>query len=173
MNARFELYKIEHAGLAFNFKVNPSSCKNPEHYENYLKFIAINDKAEGRGTTHILLDNEHILGFITLRASSLMRDVDGKTYGDAALEIAEIAVCQTDERKGFGRLFVDLALSIASQLNNTALGIRYITLCADPSAVDFYKKLGFKPVADYGEIPREGWNDNCVPMFAKLPTQYH
>lgn len=167
-SARFELFSQKHVGLAWNFRVNPNSCANPLHYEYYLRLIAFEDMKEGRGTTHVFADDNAIHGFVTLRASSLIRTIDGTTKGDSALEIAELAVAESSERLGVGSLLIDFAFMIAADLNENSIGIRYIVLCADHASVDFYKKLNFSPVADFGEIPREGWNDDCVPMFIRL-----
>lgn len=156
--------------MAWNFLVNPDSCDNPGHYENFIRLMAIEDQLEGRGTTHILADDSKIYGYVTLRASSLVRTVNGEQHGDPALEIAELAVDKTEERHGIGRILVDFSLAQAGRLNRELLGVRYITLCADPAAEGFYSRVGFRPLADYGEIPREGWNVSCIPMFARLPT---
>lgn len=168
-NAVIELYSPQFAGLAWAFQVNPLSCDSPDHYQDYIRLIAASDMPEGRGTTHILWDKERIFGFITLRASSYIQTIDGKTSGESALEISELAVEKCAERSGVGRLLVDFAFKTAASLNQSYLGIRYIVLCADPCAVGFYKKIGFRQVDEYGDIPREGWNENCIPMFIRLP----
>jgi len=76
MNERLELFTNEHLGLTWLFQVNPDSCGNNEHYENYIKFSALTDKRYGLGTTHALIGEEDgkliLLGFITLRSSSLI-----------------------------------------------------------------------------------------------------
>ena len=91
--------------------------------------------------------------------------------GDFALEIAELAVDERYERKGVGTELVNIALGAADFLRQHWLGIKYIAVCADPSAVGFYEKEGFRSVATLYEIPRDGWNDNCVPMYIALPEE--
>ena len=88
-----ELFNSSLSGLAWKFQVNPSSCGNHEHYENYIRLMALTDQQSG---------------------------------------------------------------------------IQYVTLCADQQAVPFYEKLKFGRLDEQGEIPREQWNENCVPMFLRL-----
>ena len=168
-------YNKDYVGLARDFRVNPTSCGNPEHYESYIKYSAISDRNAGLGTTQALVetneDSKKMLGFVTLRTASVITQHDGNLLGEPAIEIAELAVDMTAEKKGYGKLLVDIVLSLADKFNANFLGIRYVTLCADPQAVPFYEKLGFANAGDYYKIPREGWNVSCTPMFIRLPER--
>ena len=167
-----ELFNSTLSGLAWEFQVNPSSCGNHEHYEEYIRFIAVSDQASGKGTTHAFIrrteSTEQMIGYITLRATSYTQIIGGTLYGNPAMEIFELAVCSTAEGMHIGTELVKFALVRALELNDSSLGIRYVTLCADPQAVPFYEKLGFGRMDEQGEIPREQWNANCVPMLLKL-----
>lgn len=167
-----ELFNKSLAGLAWDFQVNPSSCGNHEHYESYIRLMALTDQQSGKGTTHVFIRRTEataeILGYITLRATSYTRTVNGKVYGSPALEIFELAVKNGAEGCGIGTTLVKFALAQALDLNETILGIQYVTLCADQQAVPFYEKFQFGCLDEQGEIPREQWNEDCVPMFLKL-----
>lgn len=168
MARKIDRFSTDYIGLAWDFHVNPSSCDNPDHYEQYIRCCAIYDMNEGMGVTHIIVENDKILGYITLRASSVVERIDDKIYGEPALEICELAVSEGCERKKVGSDLVDFAIVKATELGSEAIGIKYIVLCADPSAVGFYEKLEFEKLESYGKIPREGWNDYCVPMKMRL-----
>lgn len=170
---RIEVFGSEHMGLAWEFQVNPVSCGNHEHYENYLRLIAIRDRNDGRGVTHVVLDADKIsiLGFVTVKASSLVEMIEGRIEGEPAMEIAELAVAAGCERMGIGRTLIKFAAVTAMQMKREKMGIRYITLCADEMSVPFYERVGFMRLESRGEIPREGWNENCIPMYLKLPTE--
>ena len=169
----------EYAGLAWKFCVSSDSCENHGHYEQFIRLNAISEQASGRGVTHVLVDTKndtneisndsHIVGFITLRATSLVDERNGNRYVKPALEIAELAVDQKYERNGFGSQLVDAAIYIATKLNDQFVGIQNIVLCADPSAVGFYEKpaIGFGKLKDYYAL-HDDWNDNCIPMYIKL-----
>lgn len=173
MADRIELFKKEYAGLAWSFQVNPSSCGNNTHYELYLRTSAISDNLCGRGTTHVYIrgegKEERILGFITLRASSYVKIYEDRFEGYPALEILELAVDEAYEGQGVGDALMKFAILTAVELNQNTLGIRYIVLCADPQAVSYYERYKFERIEDQGKVPRDGWNDNCIPMFVKLP----
>ena len=109
------------------------------------------------------------MGYITLRATSYTETIEGQTYGNPAVEIFELAVSNHAERNGIGTDLVKFALAKVLEWKSDLLGIEYITLCSDEKAVQFYEKFGFRRVDEYGEIPREQWNKNCIPMFLKLP----
>lgn len=167
------LFNSDDIGLAWSFQVNPSSCGNHEHYEEYIRFIALDDRRRGKGVTYAFIRAGEtvasLLGYITLRATSYTIIAEGNTYGNPAIEIFELAVAKDVERNGIGSDLVKFALAKALEWKAGFFGIEYITLCSDESAVSFYERFGFKRVDEYGEIPREQWNTNCIPMFLKLP----
>lgn len=170
---RIERYSTEYAGLAWEFQVNPNSCGNHEHYEEYIRLVAVSDRSRGKGVTHVFLRNDStadkLLGYITLRAASYTKIIDGVTYGYPALEIFELAVSKDTERSHIGTELMKFALSTALELKSNHIGIEYITLCSDEKAVPFYERFHFGRVDEQGEIPRENWNVNCIPMVLKLP----
>lgn len=178
MNTEWHIvpFEKELAGLAFEFKVNPNSCGNPDHFEEYIRFSAITENMSGQAKTHVALDAEeaHIMGFVTLKATALLFsdvDVDGRTIqsGYPALEVVNLAVSQDYERMGVGRALVDFALTTADDLCNQYIGVRYIVLAADPKAQDFYKHMGFSPVEEYREMmPIDRQSSDCVPMMMQL-----
>lgn len=159
-------------GLAFNFNVSPASCDNPDHYMQYIKFSAISDNKAGQALTHIFIDeSQHKLaGYIALRATSLINEgQSGEHIVHPSLEIAELAVAKEYERKQVGTQMVEFALLTADMLRQEHLGIKYVVLCADPKAVGFYERLGFGRIEDLYQVPRDGSNSNCVPMYIQLP----
>lgn len=159
--------------MAWGFQVNPSSCGNHEHYEQYIRFSAMGDQKSGLGVTHLFIqedeEKQELCGYITLRATAYIVHDGEQTRGFPALEILELAVAKDAERKGVGTTLVQYAVWLASSMNKNFLGVRYVLLCADIQAVPFYEKLGFEKLADHGEVPRDGWNVDCVPMYLRLP----
>jgi ribosomal protein S18 acetylase RimI-like enzyme len=174
MARNLETLNKENMRLTRDFRVNPSSCANPEYFSWYLSNIAYSDWQKGLSTTHVLIDDEagreRIVGYITLRASSFTQDIEGKVMGKPAVEIFELAIADGEERNGAGTLLVKVALSIAANLRRF-IGVRYVLLLAASTAVDFYKKFGFETVGSYGEIPKDQMNKECVPMYILLPEE--
>jgi len=180
MSIYMELMSSDYIELAKQFRVNPKHCDNPEHYQNYIWQESISDHKQGMGVTHVFVDEndetkeKKIAGYITLRSSSLIMD-SGESYklGFPALEISELAVDCNYEGKNLGTDMVKFAISEAIRLNEDAIGIQYVILCADPKAVGFYtkKSVGFrKLLSTYQQIPRERRNKNCTPMYLKVAS---
>jgi ribosomal protein S18 acetylase RimI-like enzyme len=173
MNRFTDEMKPEYMGLAQDFRVNPTSCNNPSHYEEYLKWTAITDNANGHSKTHVYIVEDggvqKILGFITLRCTSVISsDEDDVPVGRAALEIYELAVHQDYERQGIGSALINIALRKSDEINTHYAGVEHIVLYADPSSVDFYLRQDFRRASDMYSIPTAIWNKNCVPMMMKL-----
>jgi len=171
----FAQFNKEHSGLALNFQVNPDSCDNPGHYENYLRLIALTDRIIGKGVTHVLIHNdstsgnEVIIGFVTIRASSLISENENEISGRAAIEIAEISVDRKYERQGYGTAILDFVFLLVDDLRASTIGIEYIVACADSASLTFYEKNDFVQLSKHYEVPREGWNRSCIPVALKLP----
>lgn len=165
--------EIAQLGLASKFEVNPDSCGNADHFKEYLMYCAISDNNSGVAKTHVILneDRSEILGFISLKATSLLEDC-GEKYitGSPALEIYQLAVNKNYTGQAIGTKLVYFAVGTAQMLNKAHLGIKYILLAADAQAVGFYKKFGFGKLGDYYQIPKYHENSNCVPMFMQLFT---
>ena len=161
--------------MGWSFNVDDSRCQNPDHYNNYLRLQALTDQNDGLGETYLYIEQdddtkeENIMGYITLRASSFIKDMgESKKFGYPALEIAELAVDKRYSGRHVGTDMVLDAINIANELNDI-ISIKYVVLCADPQAEEFYKKLEFVKMRDiWEEVPREHSNITCVPMYIKL-----
>jgi len=171
-----ELYKTEHAILAQSFHVNSEKCENPAHFDDYIRLCALSDYRKGVATTHVMIerDNENnplcICGFISLKAATLITD-EKKMYGVPAIEIAELAVDKNYENSGVGKALLQFAARTCDILRET-IGNKYLLVCAERHAVGFYKHvLPFVNANDYYRIPREIWNDECIPLYLILPEK--
>lgn len=169
-------YGVEYAHLSFSFEVNEDSCKNPDYFAKYLRFNAPLDVKTGDAVTYVMLEGrgekaERVLGFISARASSfLTRSDDGAIIGSPALEVAELAVAKGYERQGIAEALFDSVMRLVMEIRGR-IGIKYIVACVIPEAVGFYRKMHMAPVAEGYDVPREVWNENCIPMYVKLPEQ--
>lgn len=79
--------------LIGKFYVNDEKCKNPKHYNDYIRYSALQDLRDGLGVTYLYIDSneetkeELIMGYISLRTSSLVKDMgEQKKFGYPALE---------------------------------------------------------------------------------------
>lgn len=165
----------ENVKMAWNFYVNEEKCKNPNHYNDYIRYQALTDQNNGLGVTYLYIDHndetkeECIMGYISLRASSFIKDMgESKKFGYPALEIAELAVDKNYTNRSIGTDMVLDSINIANEMNEIA-SIKYVVLCADPTAEQFYIKLNFTKMCNsLEEVPREHGNIDCIPMYLKL-----
>ena len=173
-HAHFEVFSKDIAGLAGSFTVNPDSCENSDYYSQFLCYSALSEQTAGRSTTHVFIDDEQhkIMGFISLRANAILSIEDnGTILGDPALEISVLAVAQEYEGRGVGTTLVDFVLSEAAHLHEMHMGVQNIVLAADPKAIGFYVKNDFQEMSREAfekHLPKENWNQNCVPMRMEL-----
>lgn len=140
-----EIISEANYGLCYSFFANPDKCSNPQFFEDYLKFNSLNDLKSGQGTTYLYIDDikpgeRKIMGYITLRSSSFIKDLgESKKFGFAALEIAELAVSKDYSGQGIGTDMVLDAINIANEINELA-SIKYIVLCAEKQPSHFTKE---------------------------------
>lgn len=181
-NKIIEQFDSKHVGLSFSFECNSEKCGNHTHYTNYLKYNALSDFKTGMGVTYVFCEYEglneeemvpiRILGFVTLKASPLVSGGYGEPLeGHPAVEISELAVDKNYEGQGVGKILLNTAAYITKQVRENFVGIKYLTVCADPLAEGFYEHvLGFKKVSSIYNVPREQWNGSCVPMMLKIAS---
>lgn len=171
-NAHFEILSKDNFGLTEGFSVNPDSCTNSDYYPNYLRLSAIADQNAGISTTHIFINDtdKAVMGFITLRASSVIERIDDQLLGKPALEIYVLAVSEKYTHKGVGRALINCAIAEATHLNERHIGIQNIVLASDELAVDFYRHMGFAPFTDTWDrvLPRDNCNTDCTAMYMEL-----
>lgn len=175
-NRTIEQFGSIHVELSFSFECNSDKCGNYQHYTDYLKYNAMSDFATGMGVTYVMCEigedskPVRILGFVTLKASSLVTGGFGEQMdGYPAIEISELAVDRNYEGQGIGRTLLNYAVYVCDQIREEFIGVKYLIVCADPQAEEFYRKaLNFEKVSSIYNIPREHWNGDCIPMFIKV-----
>lgn len=171
-SAYIELLNECNVGLAEYFSVNPLYCTNEDFYKQYLQFNAIFDMHSGNTATHVFVDKKanRIMGYISLRANSIVsKDDKSMITGKPSLEISVLAVDKDYEHQGVGTVLMAKALEIASTLHEKYIGVKHLILAADPNAVGFYEKMGFRKMASQWEqIPAESFSGTCVPMCRDL-----
>ena len=170
-----ERYEAKYASLAQSFYVNPERCENPEHFEEYIRYNALGDYRSGMATTHVLVEYEDdmplsICGYVAIKATSLITGTD-TLNGYPALEIAEFAVNKYCENQGNGRILLQYVVRLCDELREK-IGIKYLLVCAEKNAEPFYRHvLPFQNAGDYYSIPREQWNEDCIPLYFWLPEK--
>ena len=177
MSRYFSWMDKDHYSLASNFRTCDKQGNTLDYFTTYLTQDAIVNDKQGEGKTYLYIEkndvteDEKLLGFFTLRSSSLIvRGDDLRAYyGQPALEIYELAVHKDYQGQGIGSKLIKEIFAKACELNENYLGIKHIVVCAKESAVPFYEKSFFRRIDDI--VPRSYDNNNCVAMSVRLQTK--
>jgi predicted N-acetyltransferase YhbS len=124
------------------------------------------------GVTYIAVDDEHILGFVTIaprhvEIEELPERIRKKLprYPMPALGLARLAVDQSTRSKGIGETLLRFVLELASKMADE-VGCAAVVVDAKPGAIDFYAKYGFTSFE-----PLEGHSDahpQPTPMYLMM-----
>lgn len=123
--------------------------------DTYLRLQAGQHQRDGIATTHVLVATavpEQVLGYVTLAAAQLELDslepADRKRmprYPVPAVRVSRLAVAQSEQGKGYGRLLVGHAVTTSLRLR-AELGVRVLIVDAlNERVVNFYRAYGFRP----------------------------
>lgn len=178
MSLCFEIMNKDHVELAWSFSVNPEKCDYPDVFRNQL-ISAFADMCSGNSVTHVVIDkndtNKVIAGFVTLRASAYLKQYpDEENFtASSAIEIQCLAVDKNYEKRGIGTALVYKAITIAYELCKKYIGVNYIVLRSNKSAISFYtrKSIGFTKLSSIGKLASEKWNEDCVPLIVKIEPE--
>ena len=148
------------------------ACGNIELDRFFQRYAGQNQFRHHIGTTHVVLDGDRILGFVTVSpgelaadpvTSEIRRRLPG--YPLPILRISRLAVDGRAQRHGVGKLLLRYSFRLAIELRDR-FGCVGVVVDAEAGAVDFYRKLGFRPltaiVGTLGDRPEP------LPMFLAI-----
>ncbi len=102
------------------------------------------------GTTYIAVSDDEIVGFATLTATSITIDDLPKAarkrlpdYPLPALRLARLAVAESAQGQGIGKLLLRTTFSMAHEMAERT-GCVAVVIDAKPEAVAFYENYGFE-----------------------------
>ena len=104
------------------------------------------------GTTYVATQEDRIAGFVTVSNGELVAEKLTKSlrrrlpaYPLPVLRIARLAVDETFQGHGIGRLVLRSMLELALEMRDR-IGCIGVVVDAKPDAVPFYASLGFTPI---------------------------
>ena len=119
----------------------------------FARYAGQNQFRHHIGTTYIAVDGAGwIAGYVTVTASELSPVSLPATkrkhlpkYPIPILRLARLAVAESAQGQGAGRLLVRTVLALAQQMAES-VGCAGVVVDAKPEAAAFYRKLGFVPL---------------------------
>lgn len=138
-----------------NFKCGNTSI------ENFLKQEAYYLTITKECSTTLVFNQSELVGFFSLRKSTLQVEVAGELIDFPCLDIARIATSRSFQEKGYGTKILNRIFEIANTVNE-----RYITLEALIERYDWYVKRGFISLIDKEALQAN--SEGLVFMMADL-----
>lgn len=148
--------KIELGSIDFISDLSAFDCGDKD-LNAFLKEDALKYDRELLSTTYLFFYRNKVIAFCSLSADSVNLDEEerekfrqkGIIIGDyPALKIGRLAVGNNYQKSGVGGFIIDLIVGKSLRLSKD-IGCRLVTVDAYPQAIEFYEKLGFKPIKRY------------------------
>ncbi|WP_102796770.1 GNAT family N-acetyltransferase [Bowmanella denitrificans] len=123
----------------------------------FAKKQLVNKDENGWVRAFIAVHNNQVVGYITVRAHSLLRDriLASGPREFPSLMVDQLAVDKRYQSKGIGQTLLARAFQCAVIISKEA-GIKGVTLWAHPRATNFYENLGMIKVTSateqFGEV---------------------
>ena len=146
-NYRFEILTNQYDLSKFNCGV--------EDLNNFLKYDAINQQDMNLNLTHLVICDDEIIGFVslltdtiklkTLRNQSLKNELKeelniSENNEIPAIKIGRLAIDKKYSKRGLGSHILRNVLLNILDLSKNKVGLRFVTVDAYASAIDFYIK---------------------------------
>lgn len=116
----------------------------------FHKFAGQNQFRLHIGTTYVAVRESKILGFVTLCATSITVQDLPKTvkkrlpnYPLPALRLARLAVAESAQGQGIGKLLLRTVFGIAHEMADRT-GCVAVVVDAKPAAIEFHQRYGFE-----------------------------
>lgn len=159
-------------------KLRPSDDRSsfcsgqPDLDRFFRRFAGQNQFRHHIGTTYVAVEDDSILGFVTVAASEISVDeLQSRLrrrlprYPLPVLRMARLAVSEQAQGRGVGTLLLRHTFLLAKSLA-TDFGCVGVVVDAKAEAVEYYRRFGFQAVLDTvaGEL-----NDRPIPSPLFLP----
>lgn len=179
MNLKIEVLSKEHDKLICDFDCTAEdsaircfkSAKrkkllgHSEDLNNFIKNEALNEQEQGLNTTHLLIIDDVLVGYISLCADNLrvslgeQSDLNLLYYNIPAIKIARMAVQNNLQTMKYGELLVKFAVHISNSIRQIGVGVKFITVDCYEHRTSYYQKYGF--------VENEIQDDDRLPHHPK------
>ncbi|MDP3742077.1 MAG: hypothetical protein Q8R15_02055 [Candidatus Micrarchaeota archaeon] len=145
------------------------NCGNKD-CNNFIREAAAIYQKEDLGCTYVLLnEKQNVVAYVTVSMGALkFRDPDlalilnseEKPNHLPALRIGRIGTILSEQNKGHGKTLIKIVISLYEELRQK-LGARCLIVDSVPEKVEWYKKLGFKPLFN------DTTGRSTIPMYLR------
>lgn len=116
---------------------------------HFLKNEAFNEQEQGLNTTHLLIVDNSLVGYISLCADNLRVSLDEQSelnllyYNIPAIKIARMAIQRDFQTNGYGELLIKFAVHISNSIRQIGVGVKFITVDCYEHRTSYYQNYGF------------------------------
>ncbi len=147
---------------------------HPDLDRFFHRFAGQNQFRHHLGVTYIAVEDDAILGFVTVSPSEIEIDALPAErrrrlphYPLPTLRLARLAVAETARDRGVGRALLRFALTLARRMADE-IGCVGVVVDAKPAARSFYLRYGFEPVSVVEGLLLD--RPEPTPMFLPLSS---
>lgn len=128
------------------------------------------------GLTRLLIHKKtkNVIGYYTLKNTSLIFKPDNKLRGIPAIEIFRLAIDKDFQDQGIGTKVLQKIFFDAYEYTNTFSSAKMIVLYAlnNEQCLKFYKKLKFIEMEEFFEMLYDECIHNAVPLMVNLKEAF-
>jgi len=147
-----------------------------EGLNNYLKEKALEDYRRNEATTTLVVKKYRnqlcLLGYYTLKNTSLLFRPDQTLRGYPAIEIMYLAVQKEHQRKGIGSRILRGIIYRAYQLSRNFSAVTVLILSSKNCAAEFYKKNEFRELGEYLDMLYDPCRAETTALFLNLSLEF-
>ncbi len=147
-----------------------------EGLNNYLKEKALEDYRKNEATTTLVVKKYRsqlcLLGYYTLKNTSLLFRPDQTLRGYPAIEIMYLAVQRNHQRKGIGTRILRGIIYRAYQLSREFSAVTVLILSSKKCAAEFYKKNSFQELAPFLDMLYDPCRAETIALFLNLNFEF-
>jgi len=146
-----------------------------EGLNNYLKEQALIDQKNNESTTTLIVKKYRgqrcLLGYYTLKNTSLLLKHDEKLRGYPAIEIVYFAIQREHQHQHIGSIALGKIIYQSYCQSRDFSAIKVIILSSKECAVEFYRKNEFEEMNEYLEMLYDDCRTVTTPMFLTLNVE--
>lgn len=156
-------------------KLSEFNCGH-EGMNNFLvqKAEEYSNSYDGLTTLLIHNDTKKVIGYYTLKNTSLLFKPDNKLRGIPALEIFRLAIDKNFQDQGMGTKAVQKIFSDAYEYTNIFSSTKMIVLYAlnNERCLNFYKRLKFMEMGEFFEMLYDECMHSTIPLMVNLKNTF-
>lgn len=144
-----------------------------EGLNNFLKLKSFKNSNpyDCKGTTTLVTLNGKLIGYYTLKNTSLLFKADNKLRGIPAIEITYLAIDKEYQRQGYGSTIIQNIIYETFEYSDKFSEVNAIVVSSLKDKIGFYLDNKFVKFTDVFDLPYDSCRDTTEQMFLNMSVQ--